>query len=54
MKLTYLIRTLLAVRTSRTGSGPPGQVMDLQEHLQDIQEQLQDIQEHLLDVQQEL
>ena len=26
----------------RTGPGPPGQVQDLQEHLQDVQEQLQD------------
>ena len=34
---------LFEIRTSRTGPGPPGQVRDLQEHLQDIQKELQDL-----------
>ncbi len=33
---------ILPLSRSLTGPGPPGQVQDLQEHLQDVQEQLQD------------
>ena len=32
----------IANKQVRTGPGPPGQVQDLQEHLQDVQEELQD------------
>ena len=46
-RLSFLMKRFLikgggVYRASRTGPGPPGQVQDLQEHLQDVQEELQD------------